>query len=303
MSAIQSLRTATDALSRCPVLVVGGLLYGLVVLPQRALQLAGVPLAPALIQVVTFFVTPFVVASVVGMAREALDGETSLGSGTAVGKARYVDLLLATLLELGIKLAFGVVFVILALLLLVGVGSAGPAALVGGGVLLLALLAYVAVLFLVQFYPVVVVVEDAGPVDAVTESVGFVRSNLVSTLGFSVVTVLLGGLASLPVAGVAAYQFATTDPGSAGDAPGPIGGGMTPGGGAANGSGGTPQLADALASGAGPGLGLSTPEVVALSLVSVAATAAFVAFRLTYATAFYRRNGRSVEERVLDDEW
>jgi hypothetical protein len=43
--------------------------------------------------------------------------------------------------------------------------------------------------------------------------------------------------------------------------------------------------------------------VVALSLVSVATTALFFTFRHTYATAFYRLNGRSVEERVLDDEW
>jgi hypothetical protein len=161
---------------------------------------------------------------------------------------------------------------------------------------------YLAVLFLVQFYPVVVVLDDAGPVDAVTGSVAFVRANLLGTLGFSVVTVLLGGLAALPITGVAAYRFATAGTGMGGDTPGPIGGGMSPGDvGAANGTGaGTPALADAFASGAG-GLGLSTPEVAALSLVSLVTTALFVAFRLTYATAFYRRNGRSIEERVLDD--
>ena len=301
MSAVQSLRTAVDALSRNTVLFLGGLVYALVVLPQRALQLAAVPLAPAAVQLLTFFVTPFVVAGVVGMAREALDGEASLGTLSAVGKRRYVDLLLATLVEFGIQLAFGVVFVVLALVAVVatGGGSAGPVALVGAGLGVAIALAYLLVLFLVQFYPVIVVVDDAGPVDAVSGSVSFVRSNVVSTLGYSLITVVLGGLAALPVSGFAVYRFLTSGPGTApGDAPGPIGGGMSPGG---PGAGGTPGMGELFAGGGG--LGLSTPEVVALSLVSAATTALFFAFRHTYATAFYQRHGRSVEERVLDDDW
>jgi hypothetical protein len=302
MSAVQSLRTAVDALARNPVLFLGGLVYALVVLPQRALQLAAIPLAPAALQLVTFFVTPFVLAGVVGMARDALDGEASFGTFTATGKRRYVDLLLATLVEFGIQLAFGVAFIVLALVVLVaGGGSVGPTTLVGAGLVVVLALAYLIVLFLVQFYPVVVVVDDAGAVDAVSGSVSFVRSNVVSTLGYSVVTVVLGGLAALPVSGFAAYRFLTSGPGTGpapGDTPGPIGGGMSPGG---PGAGGTPAMSDLFAGGGG--LGLSTPEVVALALVSAATTALFFAFRQTYATTFYQRHGRSVEERVLDDEW
>jgi hypothetical protein len=273
-------------------------------LPQQALQLAGVPLVPSLLQMLTFFFTPFVVAGVVGLARTALDGEASFGSFTAVGADRYVDLLLATFVEFGIKLAFGIGFVVLGFLLLTTAGSSGPATLVGSLVVGAVAVAYVLVLFGIQFYPVVVVLDDTGPVDAVTGSVAFVRSNLLSTLGFSAVTVLFGTLAALPVVGAAAYQFATVDPGPTGGVPGPIGGGMSAGGsGAANGTAGAPQLADALAGGMGPGLGLSTPEVAALSLASFVATALFFAFRYTYATEFYRLNGRSIEERVLDDDW
>ncbi|AXG07456.1 hypothetical protein DU500_14055 [Haloplanus rubicundus] len=298
MSAVQSLRTAVDALSRNPVLFLGGLAYALVVLPQRALQLASVPLAPAALQLLTFFLTPFVVAGVVGMAREALDGDASVGAFTATGKGRYVDLLLATLVEFGIQLAFGIAFLVLALVTVVAAGgSVGPVGLAGAALGVVLALAYLVVLFLVQFYPVVVVVDDAGPVDAVTGSVDFVRSNVASTLGYSVVTVVLGGLAALPVSGFAAYRFLTSGAGS-GETPGPIGGGMSPGG---PGAGGTPGMGELF--GGGVGLGLSTPEVVALSLVSAATTALFFAFRHTYATAFYRLNGRSVEERVLDDEW
>jgi hypothetical protein len=298
MSAVQSLRTAVDALSRSPVLFLGGLVYALVVLPQRALQLASVPLAPAALQLLTFFLTPFVVAGVVGMAREALDGDASVGAFTATGKGRYVDLLLATLVEFGIQLAFGIAFLVLALVTVVAAGgSVGPVGLAGAVLGIVLALAYLVVLFLVQFYPIVVVVDDAGPVDAVTGSVEFVRGNVASTLGYSVVTVVLGGLAALPVSGFVAYRFLTSGAGS-GETPGPIGGGMSPGG---PGTGGTPGMGELF--GGGVGLGLSTPEVVALSLVSAATTALFFAFRHTYATAFYRLNGRSVEERVLDDEW
>jgi hypothetical protein len=298
MSAVQSLRTAVDALSRNPVLLLGGLVYALVVLPQRALQLAAVPLAPAAIQLLTFFVTPFVIAGVVGMAREALDGETSPGTLAATGKRRYLALLLATLVEFGIQLAFGVVFVVLALVAVVaGGGSVGPVAIVGAALAVLLAFAYLIVLFLVQFYPVLVVVDDAGPTDAVAGSVAFVRSNVVSALGYSLVTVVLGALAAVPVSGFAAYRVLTGGAGS-GDAPGPIRGGMSPGG-PGPGAGGAPEIGELLAGG---GLGLSTPEVVALSLVSAATTALFFSFRHTYATAFYRLNGRSVEERVLDGD-
>mgnify|MGYP000188678198 FL=1 len=300
MSAIESLRTAVGTLRRHPVLVLGGACYGLVVMPQRALQLAGVPIAPALLQMLTFFVTPFVLAGVVGMARTALVGETSVDELVAVGKDRYVDLLLATLLAFGIKLAFGIVLVVLAVGLL-ATGGSGTGALVGAALVVVVVLVYLAVLMLIQFYPVIVVVDDAGPVDAVTDSVDFVRSNPVGTLGFTAVTVLLGAVAALPVTGVAAYSFVTSGAESGGS-PGPIGGGMSPGGpgAGAGATNGTAALGDALASG---GLGLSTPEVLALSLVSVAAAALLVAFRLTYATAFYRSNARSIEERVLDEEW
>jgi hypothetical protein len=307
MSAITSLRTAVGTLSGAPVVVLGGLVYASVLLPQRALQLAALPFLPTLLQLVTFFVTPFVLAGVIGMARDALDGSGSLDALIETGTDRYLDLLLGTLVELGIQLTFGVVFVVLALI--VGVsgvsGGVGPATLVGGGVLVLAVLAYLTVLFVIQFYPIAVVVDDAGPVDGVTRSVSFVRGNVLSTLGYSVVTVVVGGLASLPVSGLVAYRFLAGDVGPAGSGggmgPGP-GSGTEPLGGMGTGSGagtGPGTVVDILAGGPGPALG--TPEIVAVSLLGVVTTGVFFAFRQTYATAFYRRRGRTVEERVLDE--
>ncbi|WP_338739077.1 hypothetical protein [Haloplanus salilacus] len=299
MTATGSLRTAVDALSRNPVVVLGALVYALVLLPQRALQLAGVPIVPALLQLLTFFVTPFVVAGVVGMAQSALDGESSLADLTAVGKDRYVDLLLATILEVGIQLTFGIVFLIAAVLaMVVGSAGGGPVFFVGVAVVVLLMLVYVAVLFLIQFYPVAVVVDEAGPVGGITESVSFVRNNLLSTLGYSAITFVLGSLAALPITGFVGYQTLTSDSepvggGEPSSEPNPFGGGMGPGGNESA----APPLGDLFAG--GMELGLSTPEIVAISLVSVATTALFFAFRHTYATAFYRRHGRSVEERVL----
>jgi hypothetical protein len=302
MSAVTSLRTAVGALSRTPVLVIGGLVYAVVLLPQRALQLASVPLLPGLLQLVTFFVTPFVLAGVVGMAHRALDGPVSLDAFATAGRDRYLDVLLGTLVELGIQLAFAVVFVILGAIVAVSglSGGAGPATLVGIAVLGLLAFAYLAVLFVIQFYPVAIVVDDVGPVDGVTRSVSFVRNNVLSTLGYSLVTVAVGGLASLPVSGFVAYRFLTADVGPTGG-DGPAGVGPFGGMGSGTDAGPGPEaIADALAG--GTGLGLSTPEVVGLSLVAAATTGLFFAFRQTYATAFYRRSGRSVEERVLDGE-
>ncbi|MFB6195051.1 MAG: hypothetical protein ABEI80_02695 [Haloplanus sp.] len=300
MSAIRSLRAAVDALSRAPVLFLGGLVYALVIFPQRAVQLAGVPLVPTLLQVVTFFVTPFVLAGVLGMAREALDGDTSFDAFRTVGRDRYVDLLLGTFLEFGIKLAFGVTFLVLGLLVLVtgsAAGGAGPVAILGAALVALLVIAYVVVLFLIQFYPVVIVVEGAGAVDGITESVAFVRSNVISTLGYTIITVVLGGLASLPISGFVAYRYLTSVGPSGGTAGGaPMTGGMGPGGGNVS---GTPPNLDALTGGVS--LGLSTPEAIALALVATATTALFFAFHQAYAVAFYRHNGRSIEERVLED--
>ena len=138
-------------------------------------------------------------------------------------------------------------------------------------------------------------VDDVGPVEGIRRSVGFVRQTVLSTLGYTVVTVVVGTLASLPVSGYVAYRFVADGPGAPGDGATPFGGmeGLATGS-----TSGQPAMADMLAG--GPGLGLSVPEIAVLSLVSVATTALFFAFRLTYATAFYRQADRTVEERVLE---
>ncbi|MFB6107880.1 MAG: hypothetical protein ABEJ82_03440 [Haloplanus sp.] len=296
MPAIESLRTSVGALSRNPVVFLAGLLYAVVVLPQRALQLAQIPFAPTALQVVTFFVTPFVVAGLLGMAADALDGEAALDTLSAVGRDRYVPLLIGTFVRFVIQIAFTVAFVVAALVVVFGTGL-GAGAVQGGvggvgtGALAVAVavfgvlvLAYVLVFFFVQFFAVAIVVDEADPIEGFKRSVGLVRSNLLSTLGYSVVVLVAGVLSNLPVTGFVLYRLASA---------GALSGGG-PGAGAGAGAGGFAPGATATA------LSLSTPEVLALSLVSVLATALFLTFQQTYAAAFYRRHTQSVEERVLD---
>ncbi len=300
MAAIAALRTAFGALRRNPVLFLGGLLYGVVVLPQTALQLARVPIVPTLLQILTFFVTPFVLAGLIGMADEAVDGDTSLGTLRAVGTDRYVPFLLGKFVEFAINVAFGIaLFVVgLAFVFTVGVGSVAGggvstgALAVGGLVVLLVVLIAVVVRFLIQFFPVFIVVAESDAIDAFTDSYRFVRENLVAALGYTLIQILVGVVVSLPLAGFTYYRFLQSfDPSSV--TAGGTGAGMGSGAGAAGGIGGmaaTPSL-------------FSTPEVIAISLIAVAVTMLGMAFQQSYAVAFYRHHADGTAAAGDADEY
>lgn len=300
MAAISALRTTFGALRRNPVLFLAGLAYGVVVLPQSALSLARVPIAPALLQILTFFVTPFVLAGLIGMADEAVDGDTSLGALRSVGAAEYMPFLVGKFVELAINLAFGVLFVVAAVgvVLLVGAGPAAGAAgastggLAVAGVVLLALvLAFLAVQFLIQFFPVFIVAGDSDAVESFTDSARFVRANLAATLGYTLIQFLVGVVVAAPLTGFAFYQaFRNFDPSSV--TAGGAGGAGTAG---AAGAGGLGGMASA------PSV-FSTPEVIAISLIGVAATMVGMAFRQTYAVAFYRRHADADADAADDAE-
>ena len=303
MPALESLRTAVGALLEAPVLFVAGLAYGLILFPQTLVQLIGVPIAPFLLQVLTFFITPFVVAGLIGMADEAIaDGRTGLGSLTDVGRERYVPLLLGNLIQFGIVLAFLVVFVVVALAgaVTLGLGGAavGGAGLAGGALVLLAVvgllvLAFIVVSFFIQFYQVAIVAGEADAVDGYRESLSLVRANVVATLGYSVVSLAVSILTSVPVTGFVLWRSLQRSGELAGA--GGAGTGTAPGGFGPM-AGGTGASA--------MGSLFSTTEAVALALVTLATAMVLTTFQQTYATAFYRRHEgqRSIEERVLDDE-
>ncbi|WP_129115031.1 DUF7847 domain-containing protein [Halegenticoccus tardaugens] len=282
MSAIGSLRTAVRTLRRTPLLFGVAFAYGLALLPQTALQFLGVPLASVALQAAAFFVGPFALAGVVGLAANALDGApVGVGSFVRSGKENYVRVLLGTILETAIVLVFVAAFVFGTIVVgVAAVGSGAGAEAVLPSVLAVALLAgvpYLVVAFFIQFFPVAIVVDDAGVSDAFARSYQLVRANLRSALGYSIVAHGVSLLLSAPVVAYVVYRSLDGFAGIGADA--------------------------AAGSGAGPVPGmvrtaLSPPEVAAVSVASLAATTATFAFLHTYAVAFFTETDRSSPNRV-----
>jgi hypothetical protein len=288
VTALQSLRRTVGTLVGSPVLLVGGLATAAVVAPQTALSFVGnfggeplnglAGLLGSALSLLTFFVTPLIAAGTLGMAREAIDeGRTSLDTFTGVARDRYVSLLLAFLLRLGLVIALGilagiVVFVgLLVLLFVVGLGAsagagAGPGALldaVGVGALavlaltlLVAAVVFYLPLFFVQFFHVSVVTERAGAVEGFKRSYRAVRHNLLSSLGFAVLQFLVGVLPTAPLFAWIGLRFweRVQSPG------------FTP----------TGDLAL-----------FSTTELLAITGIVLVAQVVVVPFQYTFATAFY----------------
>jgi hypothetical protein len=286
MAVLSSLRTAFGSLVSNPILFVASFLIGLVTLPQSALNLLGVPLAPTLLQLVTYFITPFLLAGLIGMVIEAQADGTALGTLTREGKEHYVPLLLGNLLRTAIQFVFVIVFGLFGLVaFVVGIGSAGavadgnvdPGALVGSlGLLLVASvllvgIPYLVVMLLIQFFPVAIVAEDRDVVEAFKRSYGVVRSNVLSTVGYSVVSFLITVIATVPVTvfsfGRSFSQFQEGGVGGAGGTP-PTGGGF---------------------GGAGAGFSLFSPvEVAVISAMTLVLATLLLAFQQSYAVAFFQ---------------
>jgi hypothetical protein len=282
MAVLSSLRTALGSLVSNPVLFVASFLIGLVTLPQNALSLLGIPLAPTLLQLVTFFVTPFLLAGLVGMAVEAQADGTAVGTLSREGKEHYVPFLLGTLLRTAIQFAFGIVAGLFGVVaLVVGIGGTGavsggtvdPAALVGSlGLivvvfLLVVVVPYLVVLFVIQFFPVAIVVEDRDVVEAFTRSYGLVRANLLPALGYTVLSVLIWLLQVVPVSaftlGRSLSEFQNFDASTTQPPAGGFGG-------------------------AG-GLSLFSPvEVAIISAMSLVLVTLLLALRQSYAVAFFQ---------------
>lgn len=147
------------------------------------------------------FIIPFFQAGIVGMADEALDGSTSLDSFLREGKSNYVSVLVASLVLVAVNFALG--FVAFFVTIFGGFaifrdtgGGVGIGVLVIIGLIgALVVLAYLLFVFFVQFYSQAIVIDDFGAVDGLKHSVSVVRHHLVSTLGYSVLVGLLGGVA------------------------------------------------------------------------------------------------------------
>lgn len=207
MAVLNALRRTPGALRRNPVLFVPVLLALLFQIPQFALQAVD-PVLGSVVSVVFSLVfvvfMPFFQGGVIGMADESLDGYTSMGTFLDDGKANYVSLLVAYLALMAVNFVLGMVGFAVAVFGGVvvlesgGLASANLAALaVLGAVVALVFLLYLLVVFFVQFYGQAIVLEGRGAVSGLKRSVSVVRHNLVSTLGYSVLGVVVGGLAGV----------------------------------------------------------------------------------------------------------
>lgn len=227
MATIQSFNESLGVLKRNPLLFAAGLLYSVVVLPQSALSILGIPFVPTLLQMVTFFVTPFVVAGILAMAYEGRERPTSFPTFKKVGKDRYLRLLLGNVVQFAIAAVFGVVLLVV---LVVTVGFGIAAAINGGsdpssallgsvgvaavaGVAVVALL-YLLLSFFLQFYAAAYVVDDADVIDGFVRSVGVVKENFVSALGFGVINLTIGLLLTLPAVALVLVPLLAGDAGT-----------------------------------------------------------------------------------------
>jgi hypothetical protein len=201
MAALNALPPAVKALLRNPRFVALFGLFGAVQLPQLFLQPSR-PLVAAAVSLGTtglfMFVVPFFQGGVLGMAEEALRGRAGLETFVSSGKSNYVSLLLGYLAVFAINFVFGIAAVFAAIFGGVGLyASGGEFGLVALGVVALValvfVLAYLLFVFTVQFYAHAIVLSDADLVAGFKRSVGLVRRNVLSVLGYSVI-LLVGGL-------------------------------------------------------------------------------------------------------------
>ncbi|WP_280588245.1 hypothetical protein [Halorubrum sp. Boch-26] len=281
MAALHALRPAVGGIVRNPVLLLVTALYGLAQVPSFLVPPTQ-PILTAVVSLATFGVfvlaIPFFQGGLLGMASEAVAGRTEVGTLVAEGKENYLSLLLAYFVLLAINLVFGFVAFMGGLIVVVG-GAAStstdaPAvgidptllallAIVGGGFLL----AYLLVTFVVQFYAHAIVLDDADLVDGFRRSVGLVRSNVVSVLGYTLV-LLAGSVVFGTLAAAASIVLGPQSPGTSG----------------------TPFADLATVE---PGL----PVLVGVGLGYLLLTGAFGAFYATYSVAFYERIGRDAASR------
>jgi len=266
MAAIRSLQPALSSLVRNPILLVvtGGV--GLLQLPQLLAPTTG-PLLSTVISLgmsgVLLLFLPFYQGGILGMADEARSGSTSFGTLIGVGKSNYVSLLLSYAVVLAIAVAFGIIVAILAVVggvgLVAGGGQSSPGFLavspailaVGGIVSLLLVVGYLGAMVFIQFYGHEIVLNDAGVAEGFTGSIGLVRDNLLSTIGYSLILFGGGGLVGA-VSAVTSFLVAPQEPFQSV----------------------VPEL--------------SLPLVVGAALVSLLATAVLGAFYATYSVTFYR---------------
>lgn len=206
MATIQSLTESIGVLKRNPVVFAAGLIYAVVILPQSALSALNIPVVPTLLQIVTFFITPFIIAGIIGMTYEGRVRQTSLDTFKNIGKKKYVSLLAGNLLIFAITVVFLVIMFVVGIFV-IGIGAAafgeGSSMLGGLGILSLLIfgggvLVFLLVMFFLQFWAPAIVADNVGVGAGFSRSAGLVKRNFLSALGFSVLNLVITLALSLP---------------------------------------------------------------------------------------------------------
>lgn len=259
MAAIRSLQPAIGSLVRNPIIIVVAAVVGLLQLPQLLVPTTSPLLSTAVslgMSGLLLFLLPFYQGGIIGMADDARTGTTSVGMLIDAGKSNYVSLLLSYVVVVAIAIAFGIIVAIGAVVGGVGVvaggGQPSPAILAVVGLIgFLVIVAYLAATVLIQFYAHEIVLNDTAVAEGFTGSVSLVRENLLSTIGYSLLMFVGGGL----IGGLSGAASVLLSP--------------------------QPPLQSMLPE-------LSLPVMISLGIVSVLATALLGAFYATYSVTFYR---------------
>lgn len=260
MAALQSLPQAVNAVTQNPILVALVGLFGVIQLPQLLLQ-PSQPLVAAVVSLVMtgflILAVPFFQGGIIGMADEALGGQTRVGRLVSSGKANYVSLLVAYVIIFAVNVVFGIVATVAAIFGGIGLyASDGAASLAVLGTVavvgLLFVLAYFLITFFVQFYAHAIVLSNTGLVAGSKRSISLVRRNILSVLGYSLL-LLAGSLVLGAIGGGASLLL-------------------------------SPQPEQTLVSLPDPSFSLLAGAMV----LYIVAVALFGAFYATYSVAFYR---------------
>jgi hypothetical protein len=206
MVVIDAYRTGLATIRRNPVLVAAALLVGLVgalpSLAQRVNYWLGLAIQP-----VFYLILPFLLAGLFGMANQALGDRTDFGRFVAAGRAYYLRMLGAGAIVFVVLLIGGFIAGLVGVFAAIGLAANGgvPASAVAWlpvvlVVLLVTLVVYVLPMYLFQFVPLAIVVEDAGVVGSLSRSVRLSVGHAVPTLGFDALATALFVLVNVPTA-------------------------------------------------------------------------------------------------------
>ncbi|MDT3437709.1 hypothetical protein [Haloarcula sp. 1CSR25-25] len=204
---LSSLRQTPKTLTENPVVFLPVVIVMALQLPQVALPTTNPVLSGAMslgVSAILLLVMPFLQGGLIGMADEALDGRTTIQTFVAAGKSNYVSILVAYIALMAVNFALGILVLLVAVFggavaLQGGMEAANTTVLVGVGIAAsIVVFAYLLLTFFAQFYGQAIVLENRDVVDGFKRSVSVVRHHLVSTLGYSligvVISVLAGGL-------------------------------------------------------------------------------------------------------------